>query len=88
MNVTTPVLLIVFFFIMIPLVLAEFVRARSVPSAEDFFLQNRKMPIIMSFFTIYATWMSIFGLMGACSYFYGKGPIYMTSVAWDRFFGM
>lgn len=88
MNVTTPVLLIVFFFIMIPLVLAEFVRARSVPSAEDFFLQNRKMPIIMSFFTIYATWMSIFGLMGACSYFYGKGPIYMTSVAWDIFFGI
>lgn len=88
MNVTTPILLIVFFFIMIPLVLAEFVRGKSVPSAEDFFLQSRNMPTILSLFTIYATWMSIFGLMGACSYFYSKGPIYMTAVAWDIYFGI
>lgn len=88
MVASTPVLMIVFIFTFIPLIFAEIARNKSVPTIEDFFLQSRKMPTIMVFFTVYATWMSAFAFLGAGGYFYEMGPVYMTAIAWDVLFGL
>lgn len=88
MSPSTTVLMIIFFFLIIPLILAEFARVKSVPTLEDFFLQSRKMPSVMVFFTVYSTWISVFAFLGASSYFYAKGPVYMTTIAWDALFGL
>ena len=88
MEASTPVLMIVFVFAFIPLIFAEIARNKSVPTIEDFFLQSRKMPMVMVFFTVYATWMSAFAFLGASGYFYEMGPVYMTAIAWDALFGL
>ncbi len=88
MNASSPVLLTVFAFTLVPLILAEMARKKSFPTAEDFFLQSRKMSTILTFFTVYSTWMSIFAFLGAATYFYEKGPIYLTAIAWDALFGI
>lgn len=88
MVASTPVLMIVFAFAFIPLIFAEIARNKSVPSIEDFFVQSRKMPTFMLFFTVYATWMSAFAFLGASGYFYEMGPVYMTAIAWDILFGL
>ncbi|MEG2200008.1 MAG: hypothetical protein RRY25_06985, partial [Anaerovorax sp.] len=81
-------LLTVFLFIMFPLILAELARKKAFPTAEDFFLQSRTMSTAMTFFTVYATWMSIFAFLGATTYFYESGPVYTTAIAWDALFGV
>ncbi|MBR0598910.1 sodium:solute symporter family protein [Sinanaerobacter chloroacetimidivorans] len=88
MAASTPVLLIIFIFAFLPLILAEFARNKSLPTIEDFFLLSRRMPTYMVFFTVYATWMSAFAFLGASAYFYQMGPVYMTAIAWDIFFGL
>ncbi len=88
MVASTPVLMIVFAFAFIPLIFAEIARNKSVPTIEDFFVQSRKMPTFMLFFTVYATWMSAFAFLGASGYFYEMGPVYMTAFAWDILFGL
>ncbi|HVI41585.1 MAG TPA: sodium:solute symporter family protein [Anaerovoracaceae bacterium] len=88
MEASTPVLMIVFVFAFIPLIFAEIARNKSVPTIEDFFLQGRRMPTYMLFFTVYATWMSAFAFLGASGYFYEMGPVYMTAIAWDALFGL
>lgn len=88
MVASTPVLMIVFAFAFIPLILAEIARNKSVPTIEDFFVQSRRMPTFMLFFTVYATWMSAFAFLGASGYFYEMGPVYMTAFAWDVLFGL
>lgn len=85
---STTILMIIFFFLTIPLALSEFARAKALPTLEDFFLQSRKMSTIMVFFTVYSTWISVFAFLGASSYFYAKGPVYMTTIAWDALFGI
>ncbi|WP_051280306.1 sodium:solute symporter family protein [Anaerovorax odorimutans] len=88
MYASTLVLMIIFIFVLVPLILAEVARNKSVPTTEDFFLQSRKMPTGMVFFTVYATWMSVFAFLGSSAYFYEMGPIYMTAIAWDMLFGI
>jgi SSS family solute:Na+ symporter len=88
MNENTTVLLTVFIFTFTPLFLAEVARKRSVPTVADFFLQNRDMPPLMVFFTVYATWVSSFAFLGATSYFYEKGPVYLTCFAWNALFSV
>jgi SSS family solute:Na+ symporter len=88
MSTSTPVLLIVFAFAFIPLIFAEIARNKSVPTIEDFFVQGRKMPTFMLFFTVYATWMSAFAFLGASGYFYDMGPVYLTAFGWDALFGL
>lgn len=88
MTPSTSVLMIIFFFLLFPLVLAEFARNRSRPTLEDFFVQSRKMPSVMVFFTVYSTWISVFAFLGASAYFYAKGPVYMTTIGWDVLFGI
>ena len=88
MTPSTSILMIIFFFLIFPLVLAEFARNRSLPTLEDFFVQSRKMPSVMVFFTVYSTWISVFAFLGASAYFYSKGPVYMTTLGWDVLFGI
>ncbi|NLD19929.1 MAG: sodium:solute symporter family protein [Clostridiales bacterium] len=88
MNITTIVLMIIFVFIFIPLVIAEVTRAKFRWTLEDFFLQSRTMPLIMAFFTIYATWVSSFAFLGSTKSFFQEGPLYMTSFAWNVLFAV
>jgi len=88
MAASTPVLMILFAFAFIPLIFAEIARNKSVPTIEDFFVQSRRMPTFMLFFSVYATWMSAFAFLGASGYFYAMGPVYMTAFAWDVLFGL
>jgi SSS family solute:Na+ symporter len=88
MTATTPILMIIFAFVFLPLVLAEVARQKSVPTIENFFLQDRKMSAVMVFFTVYATWVSSFAFLGSTSSFYLNGPVYMTAFAWNALFGI
>lgn len=82
------VLLVVCAFMFAPLFLAEFARVRALPTGENFFLQSRTMSIFPMYATVFATWMSAFAFMGAISYFYEQGPIYMTTIGWDALFAL
>jgi len=88
METTTPILMIIFVFTFVPLFLAEIARKKALPTLSDFFVQGRGMSSLMVFFTVYTTWMSIFAFLGATGYFYSKGPVYMTTLAWDAMFGL
>ncbi len=88
MNTMTPVLIIIFIFTFIPLVFSEFARNRSLPTIADFYLQNRQMPFLLVFFTVYATWVSSFATIGATGTFFSHGPLYMTCFAWNIAFGL
>ncbi|MCQ4637732.1 sodium:solute symporter family protein [Anaerovorax odorimutans] len=86
MPVNSVVMLIICIFAFIPLLLAEIARNRSLPTISDFFLQGRGLKIFPMYATVFATWMSAFAFMGAISYFYEQGPIYMTTIGWDALF--
>lgn len=88
MTTTTPVLMIIFAFTFIPLILAELARHQSVPTIEDFFLQNRTMPLLFVFATVYATWVSSFAFLGSTGQFYMNGPVYLTAFAWNALYGV
>ncbi len=88
MTSITIVLLIIFAFTFVPLVIAEFARTEALPTAEDFFLQGRSMSTLVSFFTVYATWVSSFAFMGSSGYFFSRGPVYLTALAWNILFGI
>lgn len=81
-------LLILCVFAFIPLLLGEFAKNKSVETTEDFILQGRKLKLFPLYATIFATWMSIFAFIGGITYFYDKGPIYMTTVGWDALFAV
>ena len=88
MNTTTVVLMIIFVFTFVPLALAEVARAKFRYTIEDFFLQSRRMNLLMAFFTIYATWVSSFAFLGSTASFYNQGPLYMTCFAWNILFAL
>ena len=88
MNTTTVVLMIIFVFTFVPLALAEIARAKFRYTIEDFFLQSRRMNLLMAFFTIYATWVSSFAFLGSTASFYNQGPLYMTCFAWNILFAL
>lgn len=88
MELSTAVLMIIFGFTFVPLVLAEFARANSLPTLEDFFLQSRRMPTLMVFFTVYATWVSSFAFLGSAASFFSQGPLYLTCFGWNALFGI
>ena len=77
-NAITLLMLCIFAFI--PLLLGEYARNRSILTTEDFILQGRKMKAFPMYATVFSTWMSVFAFMGAISYFYEQGPIYMTTI--------
>lgn len=84
----TTVLMIIFVFAFVPLVLAEIARKKSLPTIENFFLQDRNMSLFLVFFTVYSTWVSSFAFLGSASHFYMNGPVYMTAFAWNALFGI
>lgn len=88
MTASTPILMIIFAFVFVPLILAEVARQRALPTIANFFLQDRSMPTAMVFFTVYATWVSSFAILGSTSSFYMNGPLYMTAFAWNVLFGV
>ena len=88
MGTSTLSIMVIFVFAFIPLVVAEIARKESLPTIENFFLQDRKMPLVMVFFTVYATWVSSFAFLGSVSSFYLNGPVYMTALAWNILFGL
>lgn len=75
-------------FMLIPLIMGAVANRRSIPTTEDFFVQGRSMGSIAVFFTVAATWWSAFAFMGSNAYFYLKGPLYWTALAWNLFFGL
>ena len=85
-NAITLLMLCIFAFI--PLLLGEYARNRSILTTEDFILQGRKMKAFPMYATVFSTWMSVFAFMGAISYFYEQGPIYMTTIGWDALFAV
>lgn len=88
MKIEYPALVIIFLFTFLPLWIGELSRKVSLPNVEDFFVHSRKMPSITVFFTVYATWWSSFAFLGSSSYFFSKGPVYFTGIAWNILFGV
>lgn len=82
------VLLIICIFAFVPLLLAEVARNKSLPTTYDFILQRRTLGLFSMYATVFATWMSAFAFIGAITYFYEEGPIYMTTVGWDALFSI
>ncbi|HHY90327.1 MAG TPA: sodium:solute symporter family protein, partial [Clostridiales bacterium] len=75
-------------FMLIPLWMGAVASKKSIPTTEDFFVQGRGMGSIAVFFTVAATWWSSFAFLGSNAYFYSKGPVYWTAIAWNILFGI
>jgi len=81
-------ILIIGLFMLIPLAMGAIAGKKSMPTTEDFFVQGRGMGSVAVFFTVAATWWSAFAFMGSNAYFYLKGPLYWTAIAWNILFGV
>ena len=81
-------LTIIGLFMLIPLAMGAVAGKKSIPTTEDFFLQGRGMGSLAVFFTVAATWWSAFAFMGSNAYFYLRGPLYWTAIAWNILFGL
>lgn len=81
-------LAIIGLFMLIPLAMGAIAGKKSIPTTEDFFLQGRGMGSLAVFFTVAATWWSAFAFMGSNAYFYLRGPLYWTAIAWNILFGL
>lgn len=88
MHTGSIVFLMISAFAFVPLFLAEIARRDSISTSEDFFLQRRTVKLFPMYATVYATWMSAFAYMGAITYFYEQGPVYMTTIGWDALFAV
>lgn len=74
-------------FMIIPLIVGLVSSRQSKETSEDFFVQGRAMGSVAVFFTVAATWWSAFAFLGSNATFYTSGPVYMTALAWNLFFG-
>lgn len=81
-------ILIIALFMLIPLWMGAVAGKKSLPTTEDFFVQGRGMGSVAVFFTVAATWWSAFAFLGSNAYFYSKGPVYWTAIAWNILFGI
>ncbi|WZL74121.1 sodium:solute symporter family protein [Clostridiaceae bacterium 35-E11] len=81
-------LLIIGIYMFIPLWIGAKAGEHELPTPEDFFVQSRSMKPLAVFFTVQATWWSTFAFFGSNAYFYEKGPVYWTTIAWDFLFGI
>lgn len=75
-------------FMLIPLWMGVVAGKKSLPTTEDYFVQGRGMGSVAVFFTVAATWWSSFAFLGSNAYFYSKGPVYWTAIAWNILFGL
>ena len=81
-------IIIIGLFIFLPLLIGTMASKESIYTVEDFFLQSRTMGTIPTFFTVSATWWSSFAFLGSSAFFYMKGPVYWTGIAWNILFGI
>lgn len=79
---------IIALFMLIPLGMGAVAGKKSIPTTEDYFVQGRGMGSVAVFFTVAATWWSAFAFMGSNGYFYSRGPLYWTAIAWNILFGI
>ena len=84
-NVPIAIILV---FTVIPLVIGSLASQNSISTINDFFICNRGIGPVVSFFTVYATWWSSFAFLGSISYFYSVGSVYWTAIGWNVFFGL
>lgn len=75
-------------FSIIPLIIGSMASHRSISTVNDFFIYDRNMGTLVSFFTVYATWWSSFAFLGSISYFYSIGSVYWTAIGWNVLFGI
>ena len=87
-SINAGAIVIIALFMLIPLVLGFVARGKSLPTTEDYFVQGRSMSSVAVFFTVAATWWSAFAFMGSNGYFYTRGPLYWTAIAWNILFGL
>lgn len=88
MSQNISAVLILGLFMIIPLVMGAVAGKKSLPTTEDFFVQGRGMGSVAVFFTVAATWWSSFAFLGSNAYFYTRGPVFWTAIAWNIFFGV
>lgn len=88
MNQSFFPIIIIGIFTFIPLWIGAAAGKESLWNTEDFFVQSRKMSTLTAFFTVYATWWSSFAFLGSSAYFYIRGPVYWTGMAWNILFGV
>ena len=81
-------LTIIALYMMIPLAIGFLAGKKSLPTSEDYFIQGRGMGSMAVFFTVVATWWSAFAFLGSNGFFYTRGPLYWTAMAWNVFFGI
>ena len=81
-------LTIIGLYMMIPLVMGFIASRKALPTSEDYFLQGRGMGGIFVFFTVVTTWWSAFAFLGSNAFFFTRGPLYWTAMAWNVFFGV
>lgn len=79
--------LIIFLFLVIPLIIGFIAATKAKNTSEDYFIQGRGMGSIAAFFTVAATWWSAFAFLGSNATFYTQGPVYLTAFAWNILFG-
>ena len=80
--------LIIAFFMLLPLVMGFYAGSKSIPTTEDYFVQGRGMGSIAVFFTVAATWWSAFAFLGSNAFFFTRGPLYWTAIGWNILFGI
>ena len=85
-NITAFIILAAF--MLIPLYMGMVAGRKAMPTTEDFFVQGRAMGSIAVFFTVAATWWSAFAFLGSNAFFYSRGPVYWTAIAWNLLFGI
>ncbi len=88
MNYSFIPIIIIGIFTFVPLWIGAAAGKESLWNTEDFFVQSRKMSTFTSFFTVYATWWSSFAFLGSSAYFYIRGPVYWSGIAWNILFGI
>ena len=87
---TTEILgvVVIGFFLLIPLVLGTIASRFSKSTTADYFVQGRAMGSVAVFFTVTATWWSAFAFLGSNASFYLDGPLFWTALVWNIFFGV
>lgn len=81
-------LVIIALYMMIPLAIGFAASKKALPTSEDYFIQGRGMGSVAVFFTVVTTWWSAFAFLGSNAFFYTRGPLYWTAMAWNVFFGI
>ncbi|MGQ9759451.1 MAG: sodium:solute symporter family protein [Candidatus Methanomethylicaceae archaeon] len=83
----TPFLIIVVYMIVL-LGIGLLAGKKSLPTTADFFVANRSIGLIATFFGLQATWWSAFAFLGSCGYFYSYGTLYLTAFGWNVLFAV